>query len=197
MSSMASQITSLTNVYATVYSGADKKKHQSSASLAFARGIHRSPVNSPHKWPVTRKMFPFDDVIMLALEKPVHIRVQLCILMRLYQRVTQLHRKSYSPGLLLCHSCNHMFSLCQIRQSVGHRIQKLSGCIMHGLAVGSQYHSCWRPDDTRSQCISMQHTDPFCTGYTTHERRGLISWHCICQDIVYHAIKHHGHTYLD
>ena len=28
------------------------------------RGIHRSPVNSPHKGPVTRKMFPFDDVIM-------------------------------------------------------------------------------------------------------------------------------------
>ena len=30
----------------------------------FVRGIHRGPVNSPHKWPVTRKMFPFDDVIM-------------------------------------------------------------------------------------------------------------------------------------
>ena len=29
-------------------------------------GIHRGPVNSPHKWPVTRKMFPFDDVIMIA-----------------------------------------------------------------------------------------------------------------------------------
>ena len=40
------------------------KKHQSSASLALVRGIHQSPVNSPHKWPVTRKMFPFDDVIM-------------------------------------------------------------------------------------------------------------------------------------
>ena len=36
---------------------------QSSAS--FVRWIHRRPVNSPHKWPVTRKMFPFDDVIML------------------------------------------------------------------------------------------------------------------------------------
>ena len=40
------------------------KKNQSSASLAFVRGIHRRPVNSPHKWPVTRKMFPFDDVII-------------------------------------------------------------------------------------------------------------------------------------
>ena len=43
---------------------ADQRKHQSSASLAFVPGIHRWPVNSPHKWPVTRKMFPFDDVIM-------------------------------------------------------------------------------------------------------------------------------------
>ena len=64
MGTMASQITSLTIVYSTVYSGADQRKHQSSASLAFVRGIHRWPVNSPHKWPVTRKMFPFDDVIM-------------------------------------------------------------------------------------------------------------------------------------
>ena len=64
MGTMASQITSLIIVYSTVYSGADQRKHQSSASLAFVRGIHRGPVNSPHKWPVTRKMFPFDDVIM-------------------------------------------------------------------------------------------------------------------------------------
>ena len=48
-STMASQITSLTIVYATVHSGADQRKHQSSASLAFVRGIHRWPVNSPHK----------------------------------------------------------------------------------------------------------------------------------------------------
>ena len=39
----------------TVYSGADHRKHQSSASLAFVRGIHRWPTNSPHKGPVTRK----------------------------------------------------------------------------------------------------------------------------------------------
>ena len=64
MGAIASQITSLTIVYSTVYSGADQSKHQSSASLAFVWGIHRGPVNSPHKWPVTRKMFPFDDVIM-------------------------------------------------------------------------------------------------------------------------------------
>ena len=64
MDAMASQITSLTIVYSTVYPGTDQIKRQSSASLAFVRRIHRGPVNSTHKWPVTRKMFPFDDVIM-------------------------------------------------------------------------------------------------------------------------------------
>ena len=64
MSAMASQITGLTIIYSTVYSDADQRKHQSSVSLASMRGIHRWPVNSPHKGPVTRKMFPFDDVIM-------------------------------------------------------------------------------------------------------------------------------------
>ena len=59
-----SQITSLTIVYSTLYSGADQRKHQSFASLAFVRGIHRSLVNASHKGPVMRKMFPFDDVIM-------------------------------------------------------------------------------------------------------------------------------------
>ena len=40
------------------------KENQSSASMAFVRGIHRWPMNSPHKGPVTRKIFPFNDVIM-------------------------------------------------------------------------------------------------------------------------------------
>ena len=64
MGAMASQITSLTIVNSTVYSDADQRKHQSSASLAFVWGIHRWPGNFPHKWPVTRKIFPFHDVIM-------------------------------------------------------------------------------------------------------------------------------------
>ena len=64
MSAMASQINSLTIFYPTVYSGADQGKYQSSASPAFVRRIHRWSVNSPHKGPVTRKMFPFDDVII-------------------------------------------------------------------------------------------------------------------------------------
>ena len=64
ISTMASQITSLTIVYSSAYSGAEQGKHQSSVSLAFVMGIHRSPVNCPHKGPVTRKRFPLDNVIM-------------------------------------------------------------------------------------------------------------------------------------
>ena len=69
MSTMASQITSLTIVYSTCYSGTDQRRHQSSAPLAFVRRIHRWPVNSPLKGPVTRKMFPFDDVIVLKARR--------------------------------------------------------------------------------------------------------------------------------
>ena len=75
MGAIASQITRLTIVYSIVYSDADQRKHQSSASLAFVWGIHRGPVNSPHKWPVMRKMFPFDDVIMMLLDLH-HVRVK-------------------------------------------------------------------------------------------------------------------------
>ena len=64
MRTMASQLTGVSIVCSTVGSGADQRKHQSSASLAFVRGIHRWPVNSPHKRPVVRKMFPFDEAIM-------------------------------------------------------------------------------------------------------------------------------------
>ena len=60
MGDMAYQITSLTIVYSTVGSGSDQKLRVTS----LYAGIHRWPVNSPHKWPVTREVFPFDDVIM-------------------------------------------------------------------------------------------------------------------------------------
>ena len=60
----SSLITSLTFVYSAVCSGADQRKHKSLASRAFVRGIHRSPANSPHQWPVSWKVFPFDDVVM-------------------------------------------------------------------------------------------------------------------------------------
>ena len=67
MGMMASQITSVSNISSTVCSVTDKKKCQSSASLFFVRGIHWWPVNSPHKGPVTLKMFPFDYVTRIHI----------------------------------------------------------------------------------------------------------------------------------
>ena len=61
MGAIASQISSLAIVYSAFYSGADQRK--------------RGPVNSPHKWPVTRKMFPFDDVIMYKQQIMPHMQL--------------------------------------------------------------------------------------------------------------------------
>ena len=57
MSEIVSQISGVSIVYSIICSGADQRKHQSSASLAFVKGIHRSTVDSSHKGPVTRTRF--------------------------------------------------------------------------------------------------------------------------------------------
>ena len=62
-----------------------KKKHQSSVSLPFVQGIHRWPVNSPHKRSVTRKMFPFDDVIMNCMSFSVPMKWALADMGKLNQ----------------------------------------------------------------------------------------------------------------
>ena len=67
ISAMASQITSSTIVYPTVYSRRKSKKTSKLHAAGLCEGIHRWPVNSAHKGPVKRKMFPFDDVIMTRL----------------------------------------------------------------------------------------------------------------------------------
>ena len=110
MSAMASQITSLTIVYSTVYSSADQRKHQSSALLAFVRGIHRWPVNSPHKWPVTRKTFPIDDVIMQPLQIPGLLRNSNIG----YLSETSLKLKSWEISFIhkICYSCQIVLEFC-------------------------------------------------------------------------------------
>ena len=57
MSIMASQVTGVSIGYSTVCSGSNQRQYQSSTSLAFVRGIHRWPVNSPHQGPITPKRF--------------------------------------------------------------------------------------------------------------------------------------------
>ena len=86
MSAMAYQITSLTIVYSIVYSGADQRKNQSFASQAFVCGIHRWPMNSLHKGPVTRKMFPFDDVIMFFLTCPWRCHLMIIWLLFIHKQ---------------------------------------------------------------------------------------------------------------
>ena len=71
--------------------GVDQRKHQSSASLAFVWGIHRGPVNSPHKGSVTRKMFPFDDVIMRELYGIIFVEIsRICEFRVIMGKVTEL-----------------------------------------------------------------------------------------------------------
>ena len=107
IAAMASQITSLTIVYSTVYSGADQRKHHRSASLAFVRGIHRWPVNSPHKWPVTRKMFPFDNVIMLY-------DISRKFTQYFIDATHCVYINSLSPGRSECDSKNGIFNLALV-----------------------------------------------------------------------------------
>ena len=94
MAVMASQITSLTIVYLTVYSGPDQRKHQSSMSLALVLGIHQWPVNSLHKWPVMREMFPFDNVIMLNIMMCIIHEMHCISIIRPVQMALKIRRHS-------------------------------------------------------------------------------------------------------
>ena len=101
MGTTASQITSLMNVYSN--KSRDQRKNQSSAPLAFVRGIHLSPVYSPHKRLVMRKMFPFDDVIMQN-ESTKCFEIAMCILRYLLSEefrkgASWLARKGQSWGV--------------------------------------------------------------------------------------------------
>ena len=101
MGMMASEITSLAIVYSTIYLVEDQRKHQTSVSLAFVWGIHRRPVNSPHKWSVTRKMFPFDDVIMHCLMLKIKTNKKQNILWccLVFGKIT-----------LMCHKCHDIWN---------------------------------------------------------------------------------------
>ena len=91
------------------------KKTSSSASLAFVRGIHRWPVNSPHKGPVTRKMFPFDDVMMAN------------------NKFGQ-HPESRVPGLFSMP--NSIFGLVLFSCSLPEAIREIDGFATHMCATG-------------------------------------------------------------
>ena len=91
---MASQITGVLIVYSTVCSSIDHRKHQSSASLTFVKGIHRWPVNSLHKGPGTWKMFPFDAVVMFVFFRSSSTLVQV---MAWRHQATRHYQSQYRP----------------------------------------------------------------------------------------------------
>ena len=67
MGAMASKITTRDSLLNRIFRRRSKKawKHR---VTGLCGGIHRWPVNSTHTWPVTRKMLPFDDVIMISVD---------------------------------------------------------------------------------------------------------------------------------
>ena len=144
MGVIASQITSLTIVFSTFYSDAE---HQSSASLSFVRGIHRVPVNSPHKWQVTRKMFPFDDVIMNA-QKQSSMRCMVSCLSTHWGIVVQISvsklghqwlRQTSKPMMTYHHlplsatACE--ISICILYFSFKEMYLKMFACNRSGLGI--------------------------------------------------------------
>ena len=155
MGTMASQITSLAIVYWTVYSGVDKK-HRNSASLAFVRGIHWWPMNSPHKWPVTRKMFPFDDVIMYCIKTR-----KTCTIWRLHSCYQCILRLLYYISLIK--RCN----LCQanLRLRRMHQWENVKALLAN---------------NKESVCMSWRHhvQHRYMSTTHTHKQLGFNWWNC-------------------
>ena len=122
MNTMASQITGVSNFCSTVGSGADQRKHRSPTSLAFVRGIHRSPVNSPHKRPVTQKMFPFDDVIMFLHEPITNISMFLVM----FPSIIIICVLYVSVANYLCYVAGHYAPLHPEAKPLGRRGRNMS-----------------------------------------------------------------------
>ena len=183
MGSLASLITSLTSVYSTFHSGADQRKHQSSASLAFVRGTHRRPVNSTHKWPVTRKMFPLDDVIMCIWKrrqenvgypgpvlKCLWMALSLLSLLlsdsRVYPMVHFILDPTYISGHVrtvsanerrryICNVCSHRLRpfSCDLRSWIGSGLQPNWNLIYYMLNIRCRSNKC---ADSSSACPDRQ-----------------------------------------
>ena len=109
MNAIASQITGVWIICSTVCSGADQRKHQGSASLDFLRGIHRWPMDSHHKGPVTRKMFPIDDVIMNCSNKSGNNTFSGCFYLTIILIPLNFHVCHFTNNDFSVHSCAYSF----------------------------------------------------------------------------------------
>ena len=130
MTTMVSQITSLTVVYSTVYSDA----HQSKTSKLRVTGLcvvnSPGPVNSPHKGSVTRKMFLFDDVIM-SIDRADCVHVPTCMVSSEYI-VTLIHSHAPSPfsyrliSRIINHAPHGMMSITNHAKSADYQLTQIN-----------------------------------------------------------------------
>ena len=119
MCPMASQITILTIVYSTVYSGANQRKHQSSASLAFVRGIRWWPVNSPTKGQKRGKCF--------------HLMTASCSFRPKWVLITQLYRVYYYIWFYL--QPHILIGICAVDKYLKHCIDAAVGKLFSNLVA--------------------------------------------------------------
>ena len=163
MSMMASQIISVSIVFATICSGADQRKHQSSVSLAFVKGIQRSSVDSPQKGPVTWKIFPFDDVIMKSINSSSVIDNSNTILWagHVHHRNSTgytesiVQKKAYQQTLksatIFCHISSAMLNNSLIQEKVFEIFQ---------------HCACWWPSTIRCKDICRHNIEESWVSYT-------------------------------
>ena len=138
---MASQKTSLTIVYSAVYSGANQRTHQSSASLAFVRGIHQGPVNSPQKGPVTRKMFLFDGVFMKGYPGACRLRCTRCTFMR---DITTTTHQYISERCLHLRLVKLVILKFECTQYATHSVRNKTAVISDGTMTVSKWYTKWK-----------------------------------------------------
>ena len=119
MSAIAPQITVVSIFCSTVCSGTDQRKQPSSASLAFVRGIRQWPMDSTHKGPVSRKMFPLDDVIMFSsdcgidavIDIPFYVKYNYSIKLNVCSGLIKPPLK-LAHGYVITYGCMWMKLLC-------------------------------------------------------------------------------------
>ena len=130
-----SQIISLTIVHSTVYSGGVQRKHQSSVTLAFVRGIYRWPVNSLHKWSVTRKTSRnvLSDRIIIIQEKHCLLDHNYILYVKLvidiYCLVVEVDIQQYKKLIMiLCNQYVDVSLLC-VQSYINHIVIQIELCI--------------------------------------------------------------------
>ena len=123
-------------------------------------GIHRWPVNSSHKRPVTRKMLPFDDVIICICSQGVFLFCDIlptCICWKWHLLKNFKHAIHFVDVLPLLHVLYHIFISARVlhitrHSAVAHYIRYLITCIKSHIRLNDTAYPCRRHHDIESVC---------------------------------------------